>query len=322
MLAELTQLIAKEESTEGTAVALANAEANYLVRNVAFRIVRGNFERATKRASFSKFPSIPGSSMGEITFEMDMYGQASAAAEPHWSTILKACGLKATASGNAFVYTPSSVWNPTTMGSSDHKSLTMQVVVDGYARAIRGARGNAILRLKAGEPGVLVCRFMGVLTSPSDVALYSPTYATGSSTPPIWATATLSVGGLSAAEALVENLSIDFGNTIGMRPDANSADGYRSCAIGNRDARMTFDPEMLTIAQGFDFDQVWRLATTAALSTTWGATTQKFTVTAPAVQYVDQEHSERAPGLSVMQASCALRGSSGDDEFSLTIGSV
>lgn len=318
---ELSQLAAQLESTEGTEPdALAAGDAKFLVRNLQFKIGMPNFKRSSRASTFSKFVSIPGARMGTLSFEMDLYGNIASATAPAWGILMQACGLKATAASTTWVYTPSSVWDPTTMGSSDHKSLNMAFYTDGRVREIGGARGKMTIRGKVGEPLVGVFEFVGALTSdPSDSALLSSiTYDTNSTVPPIFAGAALSLGGLSAAEAVVDTFELDTGNTVTMRPDANAATGYRSAAITNREARFRFDPEATTTSE-HDFYGLWKAGTTGALALSVGSSHNKIAIAAPVVQYEDLTEADRG-GILVYQMDCALQRSSGDDEFSITLG--
>jgi hypothetical protein len=128
----------------------------------------------------------------------------------------------------------------------------------------------------------------------------------------------MSLGGLSASEAIIETFELDCGNTTTMRPDVNASTGYRSCAITNREARFKFDPEATTTTE-HDFYAIWKAATTAALSLTVGSSNNKITITAPAVQYEDLVESDRG-GILVYQMDCGLKRSSGDDEYKITLG--
>lgn len=317
---ELSQLAAQLESTEGTEPdALAAGDAKFLVRNLQFKIGMPAFKRNSRASTFSKFVSIPGARMGTLSFEMDLYGNTASATAPAWGILMQACGLKATAASTTWVYTPSSVWNATTMGSSDHKSLNMAFYTDGRVREIGGARGKMTIRGKAGEPLVGVFEFVGALTSdPSDSALLSITYEANQTTPPIFAGAALSLGTLSATELVVDTFELDTGNTVTMRPDANSATGYRSAAITNREARFRFDPEAVATSES-DIYAEWKAGTTGALALSVGSSHNKIAIAAPVVQYEDMTEADRG-GILVYQMDCALQRSSGDDEFSITLG--
>lgn len=319
---ELSQLAAQLEATEGTEPdALAAGDAKFLVRNLSFKIGMPAFKRNSRSATFSKFVSIPGARMGTLSFEMDLYGNIASATAPAWGILMQGCGMKKTAATNTWVYTPSSVWDPTTMNSSDHKSLNMGFYTDGRFREIGGARGKMTIRGKAGEPLVGVFEFVGALTSdPVDTGLLSITYEANQTTPPIFVGAALSLGTLSATELVIDTFELDTGNTVTMRPDVNAATGYRSAAITNREARFRFDPEAVTTSQS-DIYAEWKAGTTGALafSIVGSDSHNKIAIAAPVVQYEDLTETDRG-GILVYQMDCALQRSAGDDEFSITLG--
>lgn len=325
-LVELQQLAAAlETSAEGTAATLNAAAAGFLVRNIKFTYGIPRYEKKTRRASFSKFSSVGGSRMGTIEFEMDLLGLPGSATAPGYEIFLQACGTLKAAATNAFTYTACSVWDAATPAATETYSLTIGAYIDGGLRKIVGARGNCVLSAKSGQPIIAKFTFTGALVDYAEATMLTGiTYQTGSATPPLFYNASLSVGGLSAAEALVDTFELDFGNIVQMRADANSASGYRSAAIVDRDARFKFDPEMTSIAD-HSFYALWKAETTGALSLSItgsnDTTNNKITITAPALQYEDVQDGERGQ-LWIKDIGAALRGSAaaGDDEFVIKLG--
>lgn len=327
MLMRLQQLAAKLETTEGTAISLANTDANFLARNIGFEEDIEQFERDLLSPSFDRFASVGGAQMGQLSFEIDLYGGVNGTTAPHWDLFLKACGLKVTGSG-PFVYTVSSVWDPNTMGSSDHKSLTIEALIDGQVRTIRGARGNAVFVLgPKGRPGYIRFTFIGVLVDTADKAFYtSVSYPANSKTPPQFRGATVSLTGagagttLAASEAKLAELSIDLGNQLSLVEDQGVAEGYRSCAIVDRFPKMNFDPQALTVAQGFDFFGQWKSDALMALAVAWGtATPNKFTIAAPAVKFRKLGWGDRNSIVTrVCEGELVRSADAGDDCFVFT----
>lgn len=314
---ELSVLGFGAETTEGTAVTLVASK--FAVRGAAFKEGIEMHQRATRRQSFSKFQSVPGSRMGTLTFEVDLYGQPTDGTAPDWAHLLRSCGLAATtAATNKTVYTVSSSGTFATI-----PSLTMGLYVDGSLRKIAGARGNATIKGKAGKPLMAAFEFRGVLADYSDTAILTPAYEANFNTPPILAGASFSLGGLSTTEAVVDTFEIALNNVLTMRSDANSAAGYLSCAITDRNPTFNVDPEVVA-ASAHDFFDVWRDQTTGALALTVsesGDTANVIAISAPAVQYEDSTWGDRG-GISIRQMQCALRGSSsaGDDELVISLG--
>ena len=327
-LVELQQLAAKIESTEGTAISMSASDVQQ-VRNIKFTYGIPRYEKKTRRASFSKFNSVGGSRMGTIEFDMDLDGLGASHALSGSEIFLQACGLANTSGGtNAQLYTASSIWDYSSLSTSKHKSLTIGGYIDGGLRKICGARGNCVLSAKSGQPIIAKFTFTGALVDYSEATmLTSITYPVQQKTPPLFYNAAMSVGGsggFATGELLVDTFELDFGNVVQMRADANSATGYRSAAIVDRDARFKFDPEMVSISD-HDFYAIWKAETTAALSLSITGSNDtaenKITITAPALQYEDVQDGERGQ-LWIKDIGAALRGSAaaGDDEFVIKLG--
>lgn len=315
----LTQVAVQTEATEGTDPGSWSGSHCFPAGNVQFNYGVAMFQRSTRTTNFGRYADVPGSKMGTLTFETDAYGLDTTNVGEVWLKLLMACALSENSSGNMFIYTPTATWNPNTASSTAYTSVTLQAYVDGRLRSIKGARGNAVLSMVSGQPCVIRWTFSGVLIAPSDTAfLTSPADPTSAKSPPIFAGAAFSLGGLSASEALVSSLEIDLGNVLTMRDDANATAGYRSCAIVDQDPRLRFDPEDVTISE-HDFYAIWAAATTAALSITLGSGTNRIVITAPAVQYLDVQDGDRN-GLFIKNVGAKLCRSSGNDAISITVG--
>lgn len=318
-LSNLTQIAVQTEATEGTDPGSFAGTHVFPAGNIAFNYGVAMFQRSTRTTNFGRYADVPGSKMGTLTFETELYGLDTTNVGEVWLKLLMACALSENSSGNMFIYTPTATWNPNTASSTAYTSVTLQAFVDGRMRSIKGARGNLVISMVAGQPALARWTFSGVLVAPSDTAfLTSPADPTSAKSPPIFAGAAFSVGGLSASEALVSSLEIDLGNTLTMRDDANAAMGYRSCAIVDQDPRMRFDPEDV-ITTDHDFYAIWAAATTGALSVTLGSSTNRIVITAPAVQYLDVQDGDRN-GLFIKNIGAKLCRSSGNDAISITVG--
>lgn len=321
-LSNLTQVAVQAESgsgAEGTDPGSWTGSHVIPAGNVQFQYGVSMFDRSVRSTTFSKYKSVPGKRMGTLSFETELYGlDASDTALP-WLTLLPALGLSENAGGNNFIYTPTATWNPLSASATVYSSLSMRANVDGRLRTITGARGNAVISFNAGQPAVVRWTFQGVLAAPSDTAfLSSASDPTAAKSPPIFSGATMSVGGLDAAELLVSSCEIDFGNVLTMRDDANASTGYRSCAIVDRNPVFRFDPEDVTLTE-HDFYAVWAAATTGALSITLGSSNNKVIIAAPAVQYMDVQDGDRN-GLFIKNVGAKLCRSSGNDEITITVG--
>lgn len=310
-LNELTLIAAKVETTEGTAISLANTDAAFWGRNLSFTPGQESFERNPRSTYLGGIASVPGKRMATLTFDLDLYGQGTSA--PGYAALMQGCGLVGAAGGSNYTYTPSST-------TTNHKSLTIGVYVNGRLVKMVGARGNCKIAAPTGSPLVASFEFQGALVAPTDTSILSqPTYDANSLTPPAFMGAALSFGGLSASEALVHSFELDYGNVLAMRTDANSTTGYRSCALTGRNPTFGITLEMPSVAE-FDLQAVVAAGTLAQLTFTAGTSTSAVTLTMPKLQILNYTEDFADNGLHLTTFSCVPRLSSGDDEISLILG--
>lgn len=311
-IVELAQIAAKVETTEGTDITPASADAAIWVSNVQFTPTIDSFARTTRSPYFSQVAQVAGKRMGELTFEVDYYGQANTA--PGFAVLMQGCAqLGAAVSSTGYKFTPSST-------TSNHKSLTISFYEGGRLKKIVGARGTFTLSAQTGGTNRLSFRFMGALVTPADASLLAlPTMDANSKLPPAFQGAALSFGGLSAAEALVTSYTLDAGQTLTMRTDANSTSGYRSCAITARRPTLTINIEMPTVAE-FDLHSAVTGNTLAAFTFTAGSSTAAVKVDAPKLQIVGYTEESNANGLLYSTLTCVPAIDAGDDEWTITGG--
>src|SRR5258706_4816185 len=132
LLKRKTILAAKQETTIGTAIALAAGDAAFNVMDATISYEIPPTER-WGQGSLSKLASVPGARQGKVTFYIELGGSGTGGSPtPAWATtLLPACGwLQAT---NAF--------SPTST-TSNWKTLTIGVYQDGLFKSIKGAMGT------------------------------------------------------------------------------------------------------------------------------------------------------------------------------------
>lgn len=325
-LAELFQLGAKVESTEGTFTAPGAADMKFLVRAPTFRFLNQKAEREIRSPTFDAYPHVGRAAGAEISFELDLYAQTNAA-KPAWvDTLIKACGLATITGGGgvaAWVLKPASTTLLATV-----PSLSMTANVDGYMRSLAGARGNVDIAMASGKGLVAKFTFQGVYVAPSDTAFTAGvTYDTNAHDLPCFIGAAVALtaispatNGLSTAECILENCELQMGNRLTLRPSANASMGFLSCQIVGRAPKIVIDPEFVSVS-AFDFLEAMRLDyryqfTTGPLS--GHAAGNNITIAAPNVQFggVNEQNKN---GRLVAQAELLCRGSSGDDDVSVTL---
>lgn len=303
MIEARTQLAAKIETTEGTAIALAAADA-VLAANMKFEHTIDQGERPNKSASISPWPNIPGARQATLEFDVELKGSGTAGTAPEFGKLLKACGFAETVVASTSVtYLPS---------SSGFVSLTMGLYEDGMCHLLWGARGTVKLSLEAGKPAMMHFVFKGADFSVTDVAMLTAV-SYQSSLPPAFLSASFTIDSYAA---LIGKLEFDLANKVSLRPDANQGSGFKSAVITARRPVMSFDPEKVLVA-GYDFYGKLRSGNLGALTATVGSVAgNRCVVTAPKVQYTKIAEADK-DGLRTLGIDCLLARNTGDDELSL-----
>ena len=123
-------------------------------------------------------------------------------------------------------------------------SLTMRHNLDGLARDLVGARGNATLEGEAGGPLRWGFTFDGVQDTEADID-----FTTGAglmaNLPPRLLGATFAVGIASAnIQMPLRSFSVDLGNSVALRPDATASKGDHHAEITDRDPTITIGTDL------------------------------------------------------------------------------
>lgn len=288
-------IAAKEETTDGTLAAPAAGDYKFLVYDVAFRPEFTILERNPIGPSFARKLSKSTLRLGRVTFSTEVVGAGDGTpalgTEPAWAILLRACGFKPTASvGVNVIYDPTT--NATYGASNGNSSLTMYVDEDGIVRKLRGCRGTFRLMGDSGGIARFEWDFLGIFDSSADQAYSALAADYDSQLPPLVESATFALQGTSL---IISNFSIDIGNAVAARLDANSPGGFKTTFINDRKVTATVDPEQeLTTV----FDAIGKMVTDAvgAFTITIGtASKNRLKVTAPAarVQVTAVDEGER-----------------------------
>lgn len=308
ILSNRAVVAAKAETTEGTAIALAGADANFQVMEPKFEAMVPMFKREILDVALSPFAMIPGTRLGKISFKVENKGSGTAGTAPAIGKLLKACGF-----GETVVAVTSVTYAPiSTLASID--TLTIALFKDGVKEMIRGARGNVKYSAKSGEPGMFEFEFTGIYDSVADVALVTPSGVEATVPVPLLS-ATFSIATFAA---FVSQISFDMANTIAPRGDINKAEGYISSLLTARDPKGSFDPELELVAT-HDWYGRWLAGTTGAL--TWkhpGSAGNICTFTIPKAQYTKLSEADRS-GIATLNTDFLMvrNSTGGNDELTI-----
>lgn len=304
------QVAAKVESTKGSPETLAAADANILAEVISFKINREPLARDPITSTLSRYVSLPSVSTMTLDIKVEIKGSGTAATPPSWGKLLRGCGVSETAT-TTVLYKPDS-------DDADSATLTMCVRIDGKDYLMYGARGNVRFSATANQLVFAEFSFTGIFSDDSDTALFSSvTYET--TVPPAFrATSTTFNFGTAWSTSVYSDWTLDLGNTVSLRTNANSTSGLAYAQIVERDPNGTFDLDTPLVATQ-DIYGHWGTPTTGSLAMEIGsAAGNHISVGAPVFQITDIAEGER-DGIATSTISYHLRRSTaGDDEFTIT----
>jgi hypothetical protein len=262
---ERAVILSKVESTYGQDATPAAADA--IVCSIPEIKVNGEkIERKAAGASKSPWAHRIGIKDIEISFEVELrgYGAAYSASNlPEVSPLLRSCGLSETVDA-----TPGSenvVYQPV---SSSFESCTIYYYDDGHLYKLLGCRGNPEFTMEAGKTGIAKFTMKALYAAPVDQTLITPTYQDVSVLPPVFLSATLTVGSWTP---VVNKFGLNLGNEMASRKDANAAAGLIEQIITARKATGGVDPEAVALATENPWTK-WSGGTAQAIAATLGDT--------------------------------------------------
>ena len=303
MLTRLTQILIKEETTNGTWNAPGATDgvlAYEVVATPAFEM----FKRDPQHADLSRYESLIGKQTASIAFKTEIRGDGSTVDPPdNIQTLLEAC--KCQVSGSTIV--PKSTTDTT---------ISIQVEEDGIHKKFRGCAGNLRIVGVSGEPMFLEFTFTGTI---EDILAGALSTLTGipTTTPPSLLSAKFSTNVGSSEEHLINNIEFDLQNEVVMTPDINKSGGVLAAKIVGRNPVGSFDPEYNTTYDWLD----------DILSNTQGALTlnigtsdyNKLRITCPAIRFLAMDPMDR-DGIRALTVPFEMNRSSGNDEIVLDWG--
>jgi hypothetical protein len=238
-------VVAKLETTPGTAVAPASADFDVAIRNPEVTIAIPPDEENSKSATgdHGEDAAIMGTQSGTINFAIRLCKGAALTTAPKWWKFAQACGLKEK------TYTATGV-SLQPMKEYDDKTLTIDVydIQQGGATpsALRyrfaGCMGNMQIGADGiGKPYLGTFSFTGKLDSIADVAFASIPALTSPDTnlPDVLLANTLTMG---AVAQCASSFSLDLGNTINPMYCGSEATGIKYYSISERRPRFSYNP--------------------------------------------------------------------------------
>ena len=306
------QIAAKLETTEGTAISLAAADAKIRASNIIITPNSTNTDRPISKSSLGDEPSIVEGESGQIQFDVELNGSGAAGTAPDYGILFRCNGWSETVvAATSVAYAPIHEMGT---GASQCPSMTISVFADGDEYRLAGARTKSIaLNARAGGKVMLTFIVEGKWATATTTALLSPTYQT--TLPLMFKGATLSIN--SVTSLVVSELSLESGTVTELREDGADATGFRSLALVDRAVRGRIVAEKGPFSE-IDFFALAKNGTLMAFSATFGATAGNIcTITAPRAQ-ADFPAIQRLGGRIGQSVPLKFAKNSGGDELVIT----
>lgn len=293
---------AKAETTPGTAVALTAAEGKF--NTVGDVTVEADFPANERQSpgSMSHSKSKPGAAGASVEFTVESANSGSGT-PPQWFSMLDACGF----SISGGVATVSS-------GSATAGTYTCGHYLDGKLFTAAGCMFDLEWTFESGKIPLLKFTGKGIWQAPTNNALITPTYETG--TVPVFKGATLTV---ATTSYIVPRLVLKMNSDVQLREDGTSPTGYRAAVIVNRAPTIEMDVEADTTK---DWHADHASEVESAFSCAVGSGTNGIiTLAAPKMQLRTPPRKTNKNGYLVWTCDYGLNKSAaaGDDELTLTL---
>ncbi|MEA3225403.1 MAG: hypothetical protein U9Q07_05590 [Planctomycetota bacterium] len=305
-----SNVAAKAEATEGTAIALTATEANIMAGGLSYDPDLPFHERNIVAVTPDQFSGVTGfPRLATISMEIPMVGSGTAGTAPAWGVLLQAMGFSESISaGTSVTYVPAIAPSSLTLAWWVARDST-----DGLKMQIHGARGRGSIQLPNGGIPLLQCEFQGVWDVPVDDTLLSPTYYTTSAV-----AVNDSSFALDSVGMLYRDFSINIDNEMGVRDDPTDTAGALSVALVRQKINGSIDPQMDNPST-YDFFTKTTGGTESTLSLVTGSSAGNIlTITAPKVSYKEPKVSPR-DGYLTAPIGLHFARSTGSDALSIVL---
>lgn len=308
MLRKKSQIAAKVETTNGTAIAVNATDADHIVYDAEI-VPDAEYHERAATASSSRLAGVVGARMGTATFTVEAMGKGSSGS-PEWANVfLAACGL----------YDDSNTWKLVTgvpaVAGNYSRTITIAKYTDGRVLTLAGCQGNAVFRFVVGEPLKIEFTFRGKYSSMADAALLVPTLPTVVA--PRVANTTITIAGTAIRTG---EITIDMGNNVILRDDIGSGAGTSGVAyatIVDRDIRVRMSQESALVATRDDYG-IWLAGTLQAMVLNiGGATWNELDFSLPKVQWATIADADKDGILVDAIEGQAIRSAANDDEMTI-----
>jgi len=308
------QILAKLEAIGGTAETLASADM-FVAQNVQITPGFANNMNEGMTGVPDREAGASGMQTGTISFDVVLKGSGTAGTAPEWRDVIMACGASETiVGGTSVTYKPGAAESYYTFGC----------IYPGLGGAgedvlfrLAGCQGTGKLTWRSG--GLFMANFTmtGAWVAPSDTTMLTvPTWDT--TAPYAFMAASMTFHGVSGLA--FETFEFDLGNTVEIRPNANSASGALTAQITSRRPVGSVDFEQEKLATFNLFTRVGANTTGAISMSAIGAAGNLVDIDLPKVRFTEPALGARAGALLSTAKFEALRSANaGLDSYSLIL---
>jgi hypothetical protein len=161
----------------------------------------------------------------------------------------------------------------TEKGVGNGSSASMALYIDGRYCEAYGCRGNVQIELTATQRVIMRFTMRGILREIANASQVTG-ISYGHQIPPSFVAANMflreNTGSTTFGTMLFNQMTIDLGNEVTMRDDANSANGWKAAQITDRAPTLSINPDAIvggaTSASVFDFFEKWIAGTECSLN--------------------------------------------------------
>lgn len=162
----------------------------------------------------------------------------------------------ATATGTAYAFNIDK-------NDGDGSSATVEMNLDGHRVTAKGCRGNVQFRFVAMDRVLMSFTMQGIVHDIDTNAANRNTLSAGVTLPPTFVNSNIQIhessGTTAFTNALFSEMTLDLGNEVILREDANSTNGWKAGTIVGRAPTITINPDAIaggtTSSTVFDFYQ-------------------------------------------------------------------
>ena len=175
----------------------------------------------------------------KLNFTTELKGSGSAGTASRYSPLFRACNFtEAVDAGTDVVYTP----NSTQAG----ESCTLYFWASGTQHKIMGCAGNVKFNFKSNAIQTAEWEFTGLYAADHAATTAFPDPTHEAIAPIVWRSAVFSYN--SVATLVVDELTLDMGNTVSPQLSGNAATGIARYFVSQRDTKGTMNPEAVALA--------------------------------------------------------------------------